>query len=631
MKSGCESQKGKKKRSVELPVLPNSASQNNDIRASRTSRWRAFALITLTLLMIAHFIQWRITGQTISPIEPSESMQTLQRGAINAGFIFFTLAILATLVFGRFVCGWGCHVLALQDFCAWMLKKIGLKPKAFRSRLLIFAPLVVALYMFVYPTVYRIFAKPQNEPLFPQWTNHLVTSNFWETFPTIAVAIPFLFVCGFMTVYFLGSKGFCTYACPYGGFFSLADKFSPGRIRVTDACNGCGHCTAVCTSNVLVHAEVKEYGMVVDQGCMKCMDCVSVCPNDALYFGFGKPAIGVKKTITKNYSLSWAEEIAGAGVFLASFLAVWDAYQLVPMLMALGVATVTTFLALRTWRLFRAADLSFYRFNLKSSGTIRRAGWIFLSFALIWIGLNAHSGWVHYHESAGKRAFENLRIPDELALARTNPVRWLSASDNQNIAEGKKHFYAAVNGGLFTNSEALPKLAWFEYLSGNTNEAVRLLGTAAEHQNGQAKALSLYYRGAILNRSGRYDEALSSLNQALSEAPELITAREEKGESLWQLGRREEAISVWREIVGRNAGLPLTYNFLAASLGQSEQSAAYEKQADQITPDDPLFHWMLGLRLQNVGMNSLAEKHFQRAIELNPEFRKARTLDIKNR
>jgi hypothetical protein len=31
------------------------------------------------------------------------------------------VAILATLIFGRFVCGWGCHILALQDFCAWML------------------------------------------------------------------------------------------------------------------------------------------------------------------------------------------------------------------------------------------------------------------------------------------------------------------------------------------------------------------------------------------------------------------------------------------------------------------------------------------------------------------------------
>ncbi len=627
MKSGCTNQKAKKQRSIQLPVLKNSVAQKDDIRSSRASRWRAVALITLTLLMIAHFIQWRLMGQTVSPIEPSESMYTLQRGAINAGFIFFTLAILATLVFGRFVCGWGCHIVALQDFCAWLLKKFGLTPKPFRSRLLVYVPLIAALYMFVWPTAYRFFAAPKNDPLIPQFTNHLVTSNFWETFPSVAVAIPFFFICGFMTVYFLGQKGFCTYACPYGGVFRLADRLSPGKIRVTDACNQCGHCTAVCTSNVLVHAEVKQYGMVVDQDCMKCMDCISVCPNDALYFGFGKPTISIAKTITKNYSLTWPEEVLGAFVFLASFLAVWDVYQLVPLLMALGVATITTFLALRAWRLLRAKDLSFFRFNLKSSGTIRKAGWAFLSFALLWIGLNAHSGWVRYHESAGARAFQNIQIPDELALARTNPDQWLSPRERENLVEGKKHFHAAVDYGLFVNTDALPKLAWIEYLSGDTEQAVRFLGVAADHQHGQAKALSLYYRGAILNRLGRYEQALTSLDQALAEASELVLAREERGESLWQLGRKQEAISAWSDAVGRNAGLPLANNLLAgaaALLGQSEAAVAYEKQADQFTPADPLFHWMVGLRLQNVGMNELAEKHFQRAIQLNPQFRARR-------
>ncbi len=582
-------------------------------------------LILVNLLMIAHIIQWRIMGRTISPIEPSETMRTLQAGAVNAGFIFFALAILATLIFGRFVCGWGCHILALQDFCGWMLKKIGPTPKPFRSRLLVYVPLIGALYMFVWPTVHRVFANPDDGPLIPKFTNHLVTTNFWATFPSVAVAVPFFFICGFMTVYFLGQKGFCTYACPYGGFFGLSDKFSPGKIRVTDACNQCGHCTATCTSNVLVHAEVKQYGMVVDPGCMKCMDCISVCPNDALYFGFGKPTLLVPKSnaIKKSYSVTWPEEIVGMVVFLGSLLALRGVYGLVPLLMALGWATITTFLTLKTWRLLKVKELSFYRFDLKSSGRIRKAGWGFVAFAVVWIGLTAHSGWVRYHEYLGDRAFQRIQIPDELALAQTNPTRWLSTIDRENILEGKNHLQAAAHFGLFTNSEALSQLAWFEYLSGDAEQSVALLSQTAAYQTGQGKALSLYYRGAILNRLGRYEQARTSLDQALAERADLILARQEKGESLWQLGRKEEAISVWSDAVQRNPRLVLANNELAGaerSLGRSKEAIAYERQADQFTPDNPLYHWMIGLRLQNLGMKDLAEKHFQRAIQIDSGF-----------
>jgi polyferredoxin/Flp pilus assembly protein TadD len=634
MKKGCTDKKGQdKKRSIELPVLNNGASGKDKIRDSRSSWWRAVALITLNLLMIAHIIQWWLMGSTITPIEPSESMYTLQSGAVNAGFIFFTLAIFATLIFGRFVCGWGCHIVALQDLCGWLLKKIGLKPKPFRSRLLIFIPLIVAIYMFIWPTVYRFFVKPETEPLFPNFTNHLITTDFWATFPPVAVAIPFLFICGFMTVYFLGQKGFCTYACPYGGFFSLADKVSPGKIRVTDACNQCGHCTATCTSNVLVHAEVKEYGMVVDQGCMKCMDCVSVCPNDALYFGFGKPAVAVEKTIKKNYSLTWPEDIAAAFVFALSYFAVWDVYQLVPMLMALGIACVTTFLAFKTWRLVTAKNQAFYRFSLKSDGKIKTAGLVFLSFSMLWIGLNAHSGLVRYNESAGAREFESVRIPDELALAQTNPKNWLTPKDLTNINAGIKHFRTASDYGLFTNKQAISKHAWLEHLSGNTEEAVKLLDKAAANQSGQNKALSFYYRGALLNRLGKHKEAQTSLDQALAERPDLVLAREEKGVSLWQMNRKEEAIEVWKEALKQNPRLPLTNNFLsgaATSLEKTGEAINYEKQADQLTPRDPFFYWMLGLRLEGVGMKKLAEKQFERAIQLNPAFSKYRNINSKN-
>jgi tetratricopeptide (TPR) repeat protein len=217
-------------------------------------------------------------------------------------------------------------------------------------------------------------------------------------------------------------------------------------------------------------------------------------------------------------------------------------------------------------------------------------------------------------------------VPDELALAQIDPGPWVGPIDWDNILQGEKHLRAASDFGLFVNSEALPKLAWFEYLSGNAEQSVELLDQAAKHQKGQAKALSLYYRGTILNRLGRYEQARTNLDAALAEREDLILARQEKGESLWLLGRKEEAITVWTEAVRRNERLALVSNQLAGamrSLGRIEEAAAHEKQADQFTPDDPLFHWMLGLRLKNLGMNELAEKHFQRGIQLDPKFQSA--------
>lgn len=625
MKSGCTKSEEKGTRSIKLPVVGTSPAQAAPISTSKASRWRAIALITLNLLMIGHVIQWRITGTTVSPIEPSETMYTLQRGAINAGLIFFSLAILATLIVGRFVCGWGCHIVALQDFCAWLMKKIGITPRPFRSRLLVYVPLIAALYMFVWPTALRAITKPSDERLIPEFTNHLVTENFWATFPTVGVAIPFLFVCGFMTVYFLGSKGFCTYACPYGGFFSIADKFAPGRIRVTNACNECGHCTATCTSNVLVHKEVKEFGMVVDPGCMKCMDCVSVCPNDALYFGFGKPSIGLGLNVQtkKSYSLTWTEEIVGVFVFLFSYLAVWDVYQLVPMLMALGWATVTTFLVLKSWQLFNTRDVAFHRFGLRSTGKFKSLGVVFLAFSAIWTTVTVHSGWIRYHEFSGNRAFQRVQVPDELALAEANPDQWLSPNDRENIATGKRHFESAAKVGFVTNVYTQPKLGWLTYLSGDAEEAVKLLNQSAQSQQGQPKALSLYYRGAILNRLRRHEEAIKSLDGAMTERPDLILAWEEKGEAEWHLGRKDLAVSSWLEALKANPNLILANNFLAGALSamnKSDEAAFYKQRLEQLTPNNPHYHWVLGLRLQNLGMNELAEKHFQQAIKLDPAF-----------
>jgi Flp pilus assembly protein TadD len=70
-----------------------------------------------------------------------------------------------------------------------------------------------------------------------------------------------------------------------------------------------------------------------------------------------------------------------------------------------------------------------------------------------------------------------------------------------------------------------------------------------------------------------------------------------------------------------------------AARSQNDEAAfsEFEQLAEASTPNDALFNWMIGMRLQNLGMNELAETRFQRAIEINPKFKHARDLDIINR
>jgi polyferredoxin/tetratricopeptide (TPR) repeat protein len=415
------------KNDVSLPVMMSGSSGDqagSPVAKSRMEKRRFIVLLIVQTLMIVHVIQWLIVGTTIAPIEPSESIQTVREGVITVGFIFFLLAIGSTLIFGRFFCGWGCHVILLQDFCGRLLGRIGLRPKPFRSRLLVWMPLGLALYMFVWPVAYRFLVAPWVGGIsaWPGWSWEVTTENFWLTFPGLAMSIPFLLICGFLTVYLLGMKGYCTYACPYGGFFAPAEQVSPVRIRVNDDCEQCGHCTAVCTSNVRVHEEVAAFGMVVDPGCMKCMDCVSVCPNDALSLGIGRPAIMVdavekeaKSASGAKYDLTWPEEIVFALLAVGLLLSIRGAYAL-PLLFASGVAACGTWIIWKAWRTLRDPNVSFHRMPLRRDGRFQRGGLGFLAFAAVVLGLAAWTGAANFAAQMAFRYDERITIPPSVVF-----------------------------------------------------------------------------------------------------------------------------------------------------------------------------------------------------------------------
>ncbi|MEK6642922.1 MAG: tetratricopeptide repeat protein [Planctomycetota bacterium] len=500
-----------KRATVSLPIL-ETGPDGKGIRPSKSGKWRAASLIAVHVLILAHVAHWLISGKTLTPVEPSESMETIRTGAINAGFVFFAVAILLTLIFGRFVCGWACHLVAYQDLTLWVLKKLHLRPRPFRSRLLIFVPALAAFYMFFWPAVYRAFASIPH----PELTWHLSSTGFWDTFPDYGIAILTVLTCGMAIIYFLGAKGFCTYACPYGALFGITDKLAVTRIRVTDACHQCGHCTAVCTSNVDVAREVKLYKMVVDPGCMKCLDCVSVCPNDALYLGVGVPSLLAKASEPPRpakYDLSLPEELLAAIAFCASFLAFRGLYGKVPFLMSLGVAGMVAFLIVKAMQLVHQQDVMLQKLRLKLDGKLQLSGIAFTLAVLLLTAFTAHSGFWRYHDYQGQRLLYELpgdglgwqRTPDYFASMTAQQVELARTS--------YAHLATADRWGLMHPVDNEIQLAWLELMTGSADQSVTRYQRMAETHPDDAGFLVKLANALTFQK--RYDDARRAFTKAL--------------------------------------------------------------------------------------------------------------------
>lgn len=515
-------------------------------------------LIAVHLLIAAHLAHWLSAGTTLSPVEPSEAMELGRRGLVNAGALFFGAAILATALLGRFFCGWGCHLVALQDLCRWLLEKAGIRPRPLGSRALAWVPALAFGYMFLWPALYRIATGGATPPLHVE----LTTSDFWATFPGWAVALATFATCGFACVYLLGAKGFCSYACPYGAIFGAADRLAPGRIRVTDACSGCGHCTAVCTSNVRVHEEVATHRMVVDPGCMKCMDCVSVCPNGALYFGWGRPSLFArrrKEGPERRPALGWRDELLLAAVFALAFFALRGLYGIFPFLFSLGLAGCLAYLALVARRLARESRYAAKGLLLRDAGRLTRAGWGFtILSALLAVGL-AHSTVVQAHRQIGRWS--------EAALPPVAPAAPLEGRHLDRARRALAHLERAVTRGLLPQPDLAPI---FERLGarfagvGDDPDARRAFGGAIAA--GGPTASRLHDFALAWARSGDPAGAERLWREALRLDPGFRPARESLGGALAMQGRFAEAVVELRRAAAQAPGDAETRLLLARAL-----------------------------------------------------------------
>lgn len=622
--------KAETRRSVTLPVLQPRRGRPKP-RPSTFARWRLAALLTVHLLMVAHILHWWITGESVGRFVLSDSMKLLELGEITPGAILFALALLSTAILGRFMCGWVCHVGALQDLAAWLLRRLGLRPHMFRSRLLGYAPLALASYMFLWPTFGRVVLGPALRPMwpeaaaavagppFPGFSLALSTTSLWDGLPSLAVAIPFLLVCGGLVVLFLGARGLCRFACPYGGFLLPAEHLAVARVTVEPSkCDQCGLCTAACTAGVRVHDEVRLHGAVFDRNCIKSLDCVGACPHGALSISLGRPALASASPV--RYDLTWPEELMCLGIAVGAFLTLRGLYDRVPLLMAAPVAIIAAYVGWKALRVLRDRDVIFARAQLRRGGRVTRAGAVFLCLTVLAAGLLIHSAAVRLLVMSARRLDEAVTVSFQDALSQQR----VPPQDQTSAVAGARLYRLAGPWwrggiGLGLTPEASTRAAWLSLVAGDPRGAIDEL--FALHRAGRASDQNTADLAFLLTRQGERAVAEQVLRDALTARPAFAQCREQLAGLLIEDGRAPEAVSMCEARVADRPTDALARVGLARVLfvtGASERALAELTEAAHRAPREPAVARDFALALNAFGRLDEAVAELKRAAEARP-------------
>jgi ferredoxin-type protein NapH len=85
---------------------------------------------------------------------------------------------------------------------------------------------------------------------------------------------------GVILAFFIHKRSWCTF-CPMGTMQNILGRAREALKIDKDLCVGCGFCEKACPMNIKI-LSYKESGEMSDKDCLKCSECVTVCPKKAL-------------------------------------------------------------------------------------------------------------------------------------------------------------------------------------------------------------------------------------------------------------------------------------------------------------------------------------------------------------
>ena len=213
-------------------------------------------------------------------LQLSDPLAVLGQSAAGRGlhwpFLLTALIpVAATIVFGRFFCGWICPATLIYElnsnFASW-LRWAGLEPgnRQFDRRLK-YGVLVIGVALSAITGSIVVAAA---------YPPAIIGREMYYAIAQVGLGVgSAVFLATMLFDLLVARRGFCRYLCPGGALYALLGRYRLVRIRrIVETCNDCAKCNAVC-----------EFGLApmtdgFGQECNNCAACMAICPTDAMTF-----------------------------------------------------------------------------------------------------------------------------------------------------------------------------------------------------------------------------------------------------------------------------------------------------------------------------------------------------------
>jgi ferredoxin-type protein NapH len=197
-------------------------------------------------------------------------------GTMGAAIGHTIITVIAgPLVFGRFLCGWGCWRAMVLEF---------LPPRQSHSRrmglwnLMPLAGLTLSIGWAAL-SVYKLGHHPGGTPQSMHGGNLLPVTMGFVVYYLASLGLGILFD---------DQRAFCKYLCPSSVILRQSSRFSLVKMAAQPGlCNQCGACSRSCPMDLDVARFIQAGRRVASGECILCQRCAHACPKEALHLTFG--------------------------------------------------------------------------------------------------------------------------------------------------------------------------------------------------------------------------------------------------------------------------------------------------------------------------------------------------------